>query len=299
MILPLTNWPTRNSLVQTSFALTLCSTASCLPIATSSTFTFLSLFSITFTLLLTMNSDQLNPTEMALLQSLLNRVQSQPAAATPVTQAPVDAHFQSRANGNGNYGQLSTTTGSIPGPPAQQGGSNSLPASAGPPMASLSTPFPRIPVDPSARIAQQGSSTTTPIVRPYESPRTATLSSAPYGHPSGHPSTGSSSQPFLGFNNIGVSTRGQVNQQRLAAAASHQPRQPRLPSRGGRSLRGRGPAIQPPSMPRAPKFDDCILNVIDTTGDAVPGLRVKVKVYPPTKVCDYPFTTHVRHIYQI
>jgi hypothetical protein len=189
-------------------------TTSCLPIATSSTFTpFLSLFSVTFFLLLIMNPDQLNPTEMAaLFQSFLNHMQSQPAA-TPTTQESVDAHFQSRTTEN----QLSTTTGSIAaGPPAQQG-SNALPVSAGPPVAPT---FLRIPA---TRPAQQGSSTTTPILRPYESSRTPMLPSAPYGHPSGHPPAGPSLQPFLGFNSIGVSTRGQVNQQRLAASASHQP----------------------------------------------------------------------------
>jgi hypothetical protein len=80
-------------------------------------------------------------------------------------------------------------------------------------------------------------------------------------------------QPFLGFNTLAPPMTSQVNQRRLIAAAAHAPRQPRLPSRNRR----RGPAIAPPSMPTPPSVNDCL---VDLPLDG-PGIRIKVKVYPP------------------
>jgi hypothetical protein len=111
-----------------------------------------------------------------------------------------------------------------------------------------------------------------PITQPYQSQRTLSL-----GHPSVSIFTPSSSQPFLGFNTLAPSMAGQVNQQRLASSASSQPRQPRLPSR----TRRRGPAVHPPSLPRAARVDDCRMSIVDSNSREVAGLRVKVKVYPP------------------
>lgn len=124
-------------------------------------------------------------------------------------------------------------------------------------------------------------------VAPYQSIRTMGLPSARDGHPSVAASTVAepSSQPFLGFNNLGVNMRGQVNQRRLAssAATALPSSQPRLPARGRR----RGPAVHPPSLPRAAgaRIEDCLLNVPEYHDNGVqvvgPLLRVKVKVYPP------------------
>ena len=215
-----------------------------------------------------MNSDQYNPAELALLQSFLSHMRSQPAV-TPATE-------ESRAN---DTQPLAITARPSAGPTQRD---------ASPLVTSMSGSIPtrHIPAGPPAvSVSQPVASTTTPIRHSYESAR---LPSAPYGHPAqpNLPSMGFPSQPFLGFQNLGVNTRGQVNQQRLAASANHQTRSPRLPSRGSR--RGRGPAVQPPSIRRPPKMDDCLLNMVDsTTGITVQGLRVTVKVYPPTKVRDY------------
>jgi hypothetical protein len=99
------------------------------------------------------------------------------------------------------------------------------------------------------------------------------------GSSQGHPSTSvmPSTQPFLGFSNLGNSMTGQVNRERLRASAAHIPRQPRLPSRGQR----RGPAIHPPGLPRPPKISDCY-TPMSVNGTSTPGIRITVKVYPPT-----------------
>lgn len=135
---------------------------------------------------------------------------------------------------------------------------------------------------------------TTPIPA-YHSARTPTMPpTTPQGHPPapaaiaspsvsrGHPSLNtvtvadSSSQPFLGLNSMGVSMTSQVNQQRLSAASANIPRQPRLPSR----TRRRGPALHSPTLPRSPQVDDCHTTVL-VNGMNVPGVCVKVKIYPP------------------
>jgi hypothetical protein len=93
----------------------------------------------------------------------------------------------------------------------------------------------------------------------------------------------SSSQPFLGSNELSIGMTGQVNQRRLASAAAHLPRAPRLVTRGGRTNRGvhRGPAIHPPSLPRSPSLEDCTYLGPDPNGNNVPMIHIKVYVYPP------------------
>jgi hypothetical protein len=141
-------------------------------------------------------------------------------------------------------------------------------------------------------LSQSFSASSQPISSTYQSVRAtpAVNSAGPLimGSSQGHPSTSLSasaapSQPFLGFNSLGVSMTGQVNRQRLSAAAAHIPRQPRLPSRGRR----RGPATHPPGMPRAPRIDDCYTTV-SVNGTSVPGIRTIVKVYPPQVRCHTP-----------
>lgn len=154
--------------------------------------------------------------------------------------------------------------------------SGTRPQHSNPAIASLPETFPPPPL-------------TTPIQHTYQSQRTTrgrlpSIPFAPYGSSAGHPSTPTSSQPFLGLNNLGVSMAAQVNQQRRASAASHLPRQPRLPTRG---IRRRGPAIQPPVMQqrednRTARLQDCISFVgTDASGAIDQHIRLKVKVYPP------------------
>jgi len=116
------------------------------------------------------------------------------------------------------------------------------------------------------------------VILPYQSIRNLqNLPLAPQGHPSPSPSFSTSSmQPFLGFNTLSRPLTSQVNQHRLSAAASHNPRQPRLPSRGRR----REPAVAPPGMPRPPCIADCLVDVETNAGIAA-GIWVRVKVYPP------------------
>jgi hypothetical protein len=129
---------------------------------------------------------------------------------------------------------------------------------------------------------------TSAVIAPYQTIRNSqNLPLAPQGHPS--PSPSSSMQPFLGFNSLSPPLTSQVNQHRLSAAASHNPRQARLPTRGRR----RGPAIAPPSMPRPPCITDCLIDV-ETDAGIVPGIRVKVKVYPPQ--VSLTFTSHFRSL---
>ena len=111
---------------------------------------------------------------------------------------------------------------------------------------------------------------------PVSSLPSTTLFPASQGHPSSStPTAVSLSQPFLGFNRLAVPMTSQANQQRLSAAAAHIPRQPRLPTR---NTRRRGVAVAPPGLPRGPRVDDCYVAI---GVGAEPGIRVKVKVYPP------------------
>ena len=93
----------------------------------------------------------------------------------------------------------------------------------------------------------------------YQSLRTLT----PYEHPAP-----SRSQPFMGYESLGVNMTSHVNQQHLISASNHRSMQPRLPTRGCR----RGPALQSPTLPRSVRVKDCM------SADL---LQVKVKVYPP------------------
>lgn len=121
----------------------------------------------------------------------------------------------------------------------------------------------------------------TPI-QPYRSVRTTPgLPPAPQGHPSpavALPPAGSSMQPFLGRDSLGVSMAGQVNQERRASATAHIPRRATLTTRASRR---RGPATPPPSLARAPNISACLFSVAGENRELVEMLRVKVKAYPP------------------
>jgi hypothetical protein len=124
---------------------------------------------------------------------------------------------------------------------------------------------------------------TAPPITRYQSRRTSQLPPAPLGHPSALVvSSAGPSQPILGFNSLSVSLAGQVNQQRLASAATRIPRQPALPVRGRRV---RGPAIHPPVLPSARGRRDvltaCSTTTIGETGLRTSQLFVRVKIYPP------------------
>lgn len=200
------------------------------------------------------NFDQLSVDQQSQLRSILNC--GQPVASAGHSQMSVNhspavpAPLQSTTS----YAQpVSQQVGAMQITPAQQYSASSITAS-------------------------------TPI-SPYQSIRMMGLPSAPDGHPSvaASAAAGSSSQLFLGFNNLGVNMRGQVNQRRLASSTATVLRgsQPHLPARGRR----RGPAVHPPSLLRSsgPRIEDCLLNVPENNGLEVVGplLHLKVKVYPP------------------
>jgi hypothetical protein len=200
-----------------------------------------------------MDHNQLNPAEMAQLQSYIARMQSQPpppvSAPNIIMQAP------------------SALPQSIP-PSTTPMLQSQLPSSVPAPNRIMQA------------LPQSIPSSTTPISRPYESQRATRLPSAPLGHPS----VPAGSQPFLGFNSLGVSTSGQVNQERLASSARYRG----LPVRGRRN--GRSAAVHPPSVSRTPRLNDCIVNVVDANGFTTQGLRMKIKVYPPLVSIGIPLT---------
>lgn len=168
-------------------------------------------------------------------------------------------------------------------------GSSSSSAAAIPRPTSQSQPSDSVPV-----ASQVGETTlmhaSTPIA-PYQSARMTTSTGLPAA-PRGHPSTPTApnpaaSQSFFGLENLGVGMRNQTNQRRLAAASSS-----RSSTRQARTaIRGRGPAIQPPALPRVtpPKIVDCLSGFHDNHGS--PLMRLKVKVYPP-RVCNLDFVNH-------
>lgn len=136
-----------------------------------------------------------------------------------------------------------------------------------------STQPPIPPVQPPTTMAANS-------IGPYQSVRMPGVFRAPQGYPSQAMTQMSPGQmqPFLGRDNLALSVSDQVNQRRWASAANH-PRQPRLLSRGRR----RGPAVQPPSLPRrrdTHQMEDCLSTTINN-GVEIPTIRIKVKVYPP------------------
>ena len=186
-----------------------------------------------------MDLRQLNPTELAHLQTIIGHIQS---SQSQQTSQPTGAQT----------GNVSSTMGHLPSIPSP------IPSALPPTIAA------------------------NPI-SPYQSVHMPSVPQAPQGHPSqamiqmptGPP------QPFLGRNSLAIGMSDQVNQQRRASAANH-PRQPRLPSRGRR----RGPAVQPPSLPRRHnglQIEDCLSTSINN-GIETHTICVKVKVHPPT-VC--------------
>jgi hypothetical protein len=193
--------------------------------------------------------NQLNAAEMAQFQSYIARMQSQPPPPVPAPNSIMQAP--------------SALPQIIP-PSTTQILQSQLP----PPVPAPNRIMQALP--------QSIPSSTTPISRPYESQRATRLPSAPLGHPS----VPAGSQPFLGFNSLGVSTSGQVNQERLASSARYRGLPVRgLPVRGRRNTRSA--AVHPPSISRTPKLSDCLVNVVGVDGFTVPGLRMKIKVYPP------------------
>jgi hypothetical protein len=123
-------------------------------------------------------------------------------------------------------------------------------------------------------------------VTPYQSARTfQSPTAASQGHPSVAGVSASATQPFLGFNNIGVDLAGQVNQARLASSAATQPRRaPDLQPR--RSRRPRGAAVAPPSLDvnSRPDARRCVTEVFPANGPAYSALKLLIKVYLP-QVC--------------
>ncbi|KAJ3511111.1 hypothetical protein NLJ89_g4285 [Agrocybe chaxingu] len=79
---------------------------------------------------------------------------------------------------------------------------------------------------------------------------------------------------FLGFQGM----TSQANQQRMASASTHLVRRPALPTRTQTRRSTRGHSIRPPSLPRAPSFDDCVRR--DEYGRPV-AISLRAKIYPP------------------
>jgi hypothetical protein len=144
---------------------------------------------------------------------------------------------------------------------------------------------PNTPLPPAAALLPSAPSAA-PIT-PYQSmqPFQNSLPAAPRGHPSVLAvSLGSSSQPFLGFNNIGVSLTGQVNQQRLSSSAASTPQHATLPTHGHHCTQE--PAEHPPSLlssvNRSPDVSWCVTEIFLPGGQSAElGYKVTIKVYHP------------------
>lgn len=140
----------------------------------------------------------------------------------------------------------------------------------------------------------QASSSAGPITA-YQSPRGSYhgLSAASQGHPSApaQVSQSSTTQPFLGLDNLAVDLSRQVNQARLASSASSQPRQAQMAIRGRRRTTTRGPAVNPPRLAgnaRRPDVRHCVTEIFPQDGGpAQNALMMTIKVYPPS-VCIPP-----------
>src|SRR6267154_1156541 len=169
--------------------------------------------------------------------------------------------------------------------PPQAPGSSSLPRPT--PIIDLSAPPPT--VSSAGMQPSQPLSLPVPLsgpITPYQSARTFQSSTvAPQGHPSAVAGVSTSAtQPFLGFNNLGVNLAGQVNQARLASSAATQPRAPDLQPRW--SCQTRGPAVTPPALAinSRPDAHCCVTEVFPVNGPAYSALKLLIKVYPP-QVC--------------
>ena len=219
--------------------------------------------------------------ELMQLQNFARRLQHLPSSASASDgaaplQGSQHSADQSQAPPHHASQPIPSTYQSVPATPAAP--------VIGPPFMGLSQGCPSAAMSASAASSQPIS--TYQSIRAIPTPVAVTSTGPPVmGSPQGSPSaaisaSAASSQPFLGFNSLGISMTGQVNRQRLSAAAAHIPRQPRLPSRGRR----RGPAIHPPGMPRGPRIDDCYTTV-SVNGTSVPGIHTTVKVYPPQVGC--------------
>lgn len=147
-----------------------------------------------------------------------------------------------------------------------------------------------LPSHSQASHASSASSSAGPITA-YQSPQGLYhgLSAASQGHPSAPPqvSQGSTTQPFLGLNNLAVDLSRQVNQARLASSASSQPCQAQM-AIWGRRRTTRGPAVAPPclvSNARWPDVRHCVTEIFPQDGGpAQNALMMTIKVYPPS-VC--------------
>lgn len=151
----------------------------------------------------------------------------------------------------------SPVTSNLSAPQTNVSGSQQLP-----PNAPLS--FSQLP--PSSQLPPPSSQLSSRITMPYQSARRPTQ--AP-----------SISQPFLGFNNLGIDMSQQVNQARMSHAQASLPRQASLVTR---TSRRRGQAAHPPAIPQiATHPKQCTTEIIPSQGDSIQGVKVTVKVYPP------------------
>ena len=227
-----------------------------------------------------MDLSHLTPEQVTQLRALL--LPEAPAPASSSTQADVSATqspFSSLLLPPPTQAPAPLSPFSPSLPPTQAHAALSLPPPTQVPQQSVRF------LDPGSQLAQIAAATIPrPITQLYQSRQHSAS-----GHPSsGHLSTPSSFQPFLGISSLGVGfAAGHANQARLASAATTLPRQPTLSHRTSHSTRTHGPAIQPPSLPvelapgSALHLQSCFVS-----GTPEPVVWLTVKVYPPA-VCFY------------
>ena len=114
-------------------------------------------------------------------------------------------------------------------------------------------------------------------------PASYDVTSTHLGHPASSARALLLSQPFLGFNELSISMTGQANQQHLASAATHLPRQPQLVTCGSwvNQRRHCGPAVHLPSLPHGPTVEDCTYVASNANGNNAQMVCIRAYIYPP------------------
>ena len=213
---------------------------------------------------ITMSSQPLTQDQLANFQDQIVRMQQFMASMQPTQPSGPSSSISG-----------SSSLGSVPGPFRE-----AITAIAVPPPTVLSSGGQTVQTQ-SFSVPSSG------LITPYQSVRSLQgLGTVPQSCPltMGSVTAASATQPFLGFNSLGVSQAGHVNQARLASSAATQPRHPDLQPR---RRRARGPAVAPPSLAlnSRPDVRRCVTEVFPASGPAYTALKLTIKVYPP-QVCD-------------
>lgn len=230
-----------------------------------------------------MDLSQLNQDQLSQLLSLVNLVQPPPAASQPSSSTSPSTASDVNRLASEQFGRLQALVNNMQPAPnhAQVQASQTQPNPSSP---SSWMPNSRegqmlLPQQPTSAQPSPLSAANSPIGLYQNIRTTQNLPSAPQGHPSTTSmlsnAAGPSSQPFLGFGNLGLNMRSAVNQRRMSSA--------RNSTAVVRRRTARGPAVAPPALPfnTSPKITDCLEDNIDSNGVSSQLLRLKVKVYPP------------------